>query len=525
MRSSLITFALVLVALAAGAALRPTLEGFAAAPEESQGLDLDFGHVGCDADHEGHDHSAHDHDEHDDEHENIVALSVEAIGNLRLRMEPVALTDYTRTLRIPGEVVELPGVSKGEIAAPVAGVVTEVMALPGMSVLPGDPLFKMRVIDERLLDAQLQWLKTLTRLDIVNRELERLAPYASSGAVAGRKRIDLEYERRELASRADLAPQELRVRGLPDEQIQAIRKSGRLADTVVVRMPETPRVAESGETDKVLPVAYNSEQPTDMLAKEMTVEKLFVSPGQSVTRGQAMCDLAYHRTLFVVGHAFEADMPAITNATAEERLVAALFGEEGQEGKKSLRTDLPIRFIANHVDPETQTYQVYVTLSNESLHDTHDALGRRYRTWRHKVGQRANLVIPTATLTGQIVLPRGAVVTEGPNAYVFRQHDHDDDHEGHDHAAHDHGEEDHAGHDHDEHGHEGDDHAGHEDIALELEPTPVVIVERSANEVVIAPNGQLAVGDSVAMNNAYQLFLAWKALSETGGGGHHGHSH
>jgi multidrug efflux pump subunit AcrA (membrane-fusion protein) len=385
----------------------------------------------------------------------------------------------------------------------------------------------MRVTDERLVDAQLQLLEALTRVEIVEAELERLAPYAETGAVAGRKRIDLEYERRELASRIDLKMQELLGRGLPPEQVDRVRTTRKLADTVEVRMPPREGVADFDERGELQRVAFEGNAVVEPGANdardgasEMTVEELFVNPGQSVARGDALCDLAHHRTLFLRASAFEADMGAISAAAAADTLVTAQFSEVDYHSNVSSESGLPIRFIANHVDPTTQTYEVYVTLPNESLHSTRDSIGRTYRTWRYKVGQRAHVVVPTETVPGQIVLPATAVAVDGPLAYVFREHVEPpvphlhDDHGNHVDAD---------GNRLDEHADEHED--AHEAIALEVEPVPVVVVERQAKRVVIAPGGELKPGDRVATTGGYQLFLAWKAQAEGGGGHHHDHDH
>ncbi|MCX7410335.1 MAG: hypothetical protein NTZ32_19850 [Planctomycetales bacterium] len=41
--------------------------------------------------------------------------------------------------------------------------------------------------------------------------------------------------------------------------------------------------------------------------------------------------------------------------------------------------------------------------------------------WRFRPGQRVRLHVPVEELKNVIVLPSGAVVREGPEAYVFRQ--------------------------------------------------------------------------------------------------------
>ena len=125
-----------------------------------------------------------------------------------------------------------------KLAAPVHGVVTAVAAEPGVSVEPGDALFELQITDERVLDAQLQLIEALTRLRIVEEELERLAPLAASGAVAGRQRRDLAYEQRELQTTIQLRRDELLVRGLPGDQVAELMEDSRLARNVVVRVPE-----------------------------------------------------------------------------------------------------------------------------------------------------------------------------------------------------------------------------------------------------------------------------------------------
>ncbi|MGL4513396.1 MAG: efflux RND transporter periplasmic adaptor subunit [Lacipirellulaceae bacterium] len=534
MRNVVAAAAVILLAVAAGFAGRPLVDAFRTEQQESNhGHDHD-GHADHDASDHQDDHD-HDHDgnaDHDaadhakgaaSEHDDHVPLTTEAVANLRLELADVTLRDYQRSVRIPAEVVELPGVSEGQVAAPVEGVVTEVIAVPGVSVEPGDVLFRMRVTDERLVDAQLQLLEAITRREIVEAELERLAPYAETGAVAGRKRIDLEYELRELSSRVDLKTQELLGRGLPQEQVDRVRATRKLADTVEVRLPPREGIALNELRSGVEPAAFEADADGGADggsgSSEMTVEELFVNPGQSVARGDALCDLAHHRTLFLRGSAFEGDMEAISAAAAADARVAAQFNEGDYHNNQASEADLPIRFVANHVDPQTQTYEVYVTLPNEVLNSTRDAQGRTYRTWRYKVGQRAHVVVPTERLSGQIVLPTAAVVVDGPLAYVFREHV-EPAGETADEPAHDHDD----AHDH-EGSHEDAHEEEHEPIALEVEPVPVVVVERQPKLVVLAPGGELKPGDRVAITSGYQLYLAWKAQDGAGGGTDHGHDH
>jgi multidrug efflux pump subunit AcrA (membrane-fusion protein) len=108
-----------------------------------------------------------DHPAHDDEHEGHVHLSESAFRNLNLRIRAVKLSDGKHTLQVPGEIVEKPGHSDHALASPVNGVVTEVYALPGQAIRPGDPLFKLQVIDEALATAQLTQMLRKSSLVVV----------------------------------------------------------------------------------------------------------------------------------------------------------------------------------------------------------------------------------------------------------------------------------------------------------------------------------------------------------------------
>lgn len=478
---------------------------------------------------EGHDDHEDGHDDHDDhEEEPHVPLTKAAFDTLRLRLEPLEVSDYQQTDTIPAEVVEFPGVSAYKLAAPVNGVVTAIAAEPGAAAAPGDALFEVQITDERVLDAQLQLIEALTRLGIVREELDRLQPLAASGAVSGRLRRDLDYERRELETTIRLRRDELIVRGLTDAVVDTLIDTGRLLRTVVVRVP--PRngslnnadadAADRGLAPRVRTVAWQEEAVAD----DFSIERLLVEPGQTVERGEALCDLASHAQLYLRVRAFERDVPRLARLAEQSESLSAEFGHslETHGPTSSIVSDLRIRYVANHVEPGTQLYACYVPLKNELLHESVGPTGRRYRTWRFSVGQRAHLLLPTTKITGNVPLPIEAVAIEGPYTYVFRphveehnplfcDHDHGDDHD-HDHAEGDHedGHDDHA------------DHDDHEDIFVELEPVPVTLLHRDNQVAVIALGDELKPGDIIAKNGAYQLHLAIQAAAG-GGGGHHHH--
>jgi hypothetical protein len=159
----------------------------------------------------------------------------------------------------------------------------------------------------------------------------------------------------------------------------------------------------------------------------------------------------------------------------------------------------------NHVDTRTQTYPFYVAVPNQVVSEQQDAAGRWFRSWQFKPGQRVHLYVPQQTWQQQWVLPREAIVTAGAETYVFRLE------------------------------------PTLEEIAFErsvterlerlpkrkdwaLEPVAVRVLHQDRNHAVISPDSELMADDLVLLNNAYQIWLAWK-IQTSGGGGGHTHEH
>jgi hypothetical protein len=57
-----------------------------------------------------------------------------------------------------------------------------------------------------------------------------------------------------------------------------------------------------------------------------------------------------------------------------------------------------------------------------------------------------------------------------------------------------------------------------------LEPVPVRVLHQDRQHVVLAADSELMADDLVLLDNAYQIWLAWK-IQTSGGGGGHTHEH
>lgn len=420
-------------------------------------------------------------------------LSPEAMKNLGLTAEtvrPIATQTFRKTISVPAIIVERPGQTLTQISTPMTGVVTEVTAVQGSAVEPGQRLFRIRLTHEDLVQSQIDYVKALGDLDVEEREILRLEPISENSP---KPLLERKYAKEKLESLVQVLREALRLHGLSARQIDQIAKDRRLLSELTIAVPSAQqdlRELELTSQPKLEPIALianqeaASDQPQEPQQTPMAenvplvVESLHVQRGQSVEQGGQLCVLADYSQLYVEGLAFEQDVAAINKAaTAAWKITALLPGGETLD-------DLTLSFVASEIDPESRTLKFYVDLPNEILRDTKNAAGRRFLTWRFKPGQRLQLRVPVEELLNQIVLPLDAVATEGAESFVFQRKG-----------------------------------------KQRFDRIAVHVLHKDQTSVVIANDGALFPGDVVALRGAYQLQMAVKNKSGGAIDPHAGHSH
>lgn len=438
--------------------------------------------------HAGHDHGGGGHDHGGEEDKNSVTLTEQARTNLGLKLGAVELSDYTRNLVVPGVVIEQPGHSERRITTSLDGVIMKIHAFPGQAVKPGDPLLDIQPTGELLTSAQASLIKTLQEMELVDIELKRLSPLVENGSVPARTKLEKEYERKRLESQKIVQIQELLVRGLTAYQITEMVEHKTLLREFTIHVPGgTPKPPQNDEKHNhpsIIPTTFNQapeRMDSDAAEHVYTVEQINVFPGKLVQPGEDLCDLALHTELYVEGQAFERDSLLLADAVQQQWPLTVLF--EAELEKTEPREGLKIRYVENSLDAATRTLRFYVPLKNEVVRDAEADNGVVYRSWRFKPGQKVRVLLPIQKLTEQMVVPASAVVTEGPDAYVFRVN------------------------------------------GKKLERLPVSVEFRDPRNVVIKNDGSIYLGDEIAMNQAYQINLALKKLQGSGVDPHAGHNH
>lgn len=415
-----------------------------------------------DASQDAHDHAGHDHAGPSDA--DSLKMSPQARKNIGLQVAQVKLQPFTKTIGVPGMVVERPGRSTIEVTALMTGIITKIYPIEGEAIPPGQKLFELRLTHEELVQSQADLLQTAEELDVTLREIKRIEKLTQEGALAGKQLLERQYERQKQEAVLRSKRQALLLHGLTDAQVDEIIQRRELLKQLTVIAPTA-----------------NDEGDTSPAGTMLQVQSLRVSSGQHVNAGDTLAVLADHAELYIEGEAFERDIAHIGRAAETKASVSAIMNSEG--GKPEVIPNLRILYLAAKVNPETRTLDFFVKLPNEKLRDARLDNGHRFITWKFRPGQRVQLQIPIETLPDRIVLPIEAVAQDGVETYVFTPNG---------------------------------DHFDRRSVHLEY---------RDPQWAVLTNDGSLFPGDWVAISGAQQLQLALKNKAGGGIDPHAGHNH
>ncbi|MCI0643031.1 MAG: efflux RND transporter periplasmic adaptor subunit [Gemmataceae bacterium] len=337
----------------------------------------------------------------------MLKLTPQARKNLNLIAQPVKLQSYWRSIQVPGVIVDRPGHSDRVVTAPAAGVIAKIHAFPGDTVKSGDRLVTLRLIGEQLQSTQSELLRTTREVQIVKKQRGILGELAKTGLVQEPKLIELDSQLLRFEASIQAYRQDLLTRGLTRAQIDGISE-GKFVSEIDVHVPplaEDHRIAVSVEGNQTL-LGYE-------------VEELKVELGQQVNAGNLLCLLAHHHSLYIEGRSFKREAPWLEKAAANGWPVRVEFPEEESDAWPTLNSTFTIRHLANTVDPDSRTFAFFVPLTNQAR--SYEKEGRTLLVWRFRPGQRVRLHVPVEEFKDVFVLPAGAVVRDGAEAYAFVQ--------------------------------------------------------------------------------------------------------
>lgn len=350
----------------------------------------------------------------------VLEISPQARKNLGLVSKSARPTEYWRSVLIPGEISDRPGISDRGVTSPAVGVVAEIHSYPGDTIRPGDSLFTLRLFSEYLQATQTQLFKADQELSIIQADIDRLSGVAASGALAQSRLIRLRGDLSRQRASIQAARQELLTRGLSPDQIDQVEK-GAFVSTVKVSAPPAstqPIAASPGGIAAALPDGeIEQQQKAAQIAYE--VQELLVDLGQQVQAGQLLAKISNHQSLYVVGHAFKREAAYLELAAQEKRPIQIEFAEDMAEHWPPVSQTFEIRHLSNSIDTESRTFDFFIELTNHSR--SYQKQGETFLVWRFRPGQRTRIHVPVEKYQDVIVVPAEAVAYEGPEAYVFRQ--------------------------------------------------------------------------------------------------------
>jgi hypothetical protein len=391
-------------------------------------------------------------------------LSEQGQKNVGLRLVTVQPRAFDRTITVPAMVKQRPGRTEIKVSAPMTGIVTRIHPIRGEAVPPGQPLFDLRLTHEDLVDTQSAFLETIEQLDVIKQEVARLEEVTSSGAIAGKRLLERQYEQQQTEARLRAQQQALILHGISEEQVDEIRTTRKLLQQVTIFAPK-PVEASNTRTDEHL----------------LQVSAIEVGPGQHVQAGDLLCVLSDHAVLHIEGKAFEEDSGELNDAANASSPITAVIEANGK-GTHTV-SDLKILYLENEVELESRALRFYVRLPNELVRNEQTDDGHRFIGWRFKPGQRVQLLVPVERWENRIVLPVDAIVQEGAEWFVFQQN------------------------------------------GGRFDRKPVHVEYRDQRWAVIASDGTLFPGDTIAAAGAYQMHLTMKNKAGGGVDPHAGHHH
>jgi cobalt-zinc-cadmium efflux system membrane fusion protein len=329
-----------------------------------------------------------------------VIVSDQAQQNLGMTAKQLQAVSTWKTITVPGNVVDRPGVSDRGVVAPVTAVVTAIKRFRGDTVRPGDVLFTLRVTSESLQLTQTELFKATQDIALAQEKVERLNKLESIGTEAKLAVQEAQSQVKRLNVATKAYRQELLIRGLSPAQIDSIA-AGKFVSELSVSVPRGEGADDSA-----------SEPPLE-------VQELKVRPGQQVQAGQTLCVLSNHRLLSIEGRAFGDESRLLARSLSEGWPVEVDFPEDVPGDWPAAERAFKIDSLANTIDPATRTFTFLLPLENQSKVASRG--GRTRLLWRYRPGQKVRIRVRVEEVKNVFVLPPDAVGREGPEAFVFTQ--------------------------------------------------------------------------------------------------------
>lgn len=293
----------------------------------------------------------------------VLTVSPESARDIGLKTAPVSTDTIKETITIDG-LVDVPPTNRSIASAQLGGAIVKILVDRGQTVRRGQVLAE--VTSQAFQNLQLELLKTSLNFNMKQTMVENLR--SAREAIAPRQLWENESQLNQLASRSDIAIQQLKTAGITDQQIAELLSSKRLMVTLPVLAP----------IDGVL----------------MGFDKFL---GHVVRPDEPLFEVHDLSRVWVQGFISQRDFPRVRmGQQVRMRFVASpdevLLGSITRSGQS--------------ISVGDQTLSVWIELQ-----------GKPSFTLQHNM--LARIHIETGDMENSLSVPRKAIVHEGSRSYVF----------------------------------------------------------------------------------------------------------
>ncbi len=293
----------------------------------------------------------------------VLTMSPESARDIGLKTAPVSTGTIKESITIDGS-VDVPPTNRSIASAQLGGAIDKILVDRGQTVRRGQVLAE--VTSQAFQNLQLELLKTSLNFNMKQTMVENLR--SAREAIAPRQLWENESQLNQLASRSDIAIQQLKTAGITDQQIAELLSSKRLMVTLPVLAP----------IDGVL----------------MGFDKFL---GHVVRPDEPLFEVHDLSRAWVQGFISQRDFPRVRiGQQVRMRFVASpdevLLGSITRSGQS--------------ISVGDQTLSVWIELQ-----------GKPSFTLQHNM--LARIHIETGDMENSLSVPRKAIVHEGSRSYVF----------------------------------------------------------------------------------------------------------
>ncbi|MFN7946836.1 MAG: efflux RND transporter periplasmic adaptor subunit [Blastocatellia bacterium] len=293
-----------------------------------------------------------------------LTISPELAGRIQLKIEEARTVPVAAQLRTTGT-VQPNAYRETRVTPLVGGRVTTVRAQLGEAVTKGQPL--AIIFSQELAEVQMKYLSVHANYEFHHAQARRFDKLYEIGAISKQEMEEVSARLQEHHAEYASLRQKLKLLGLTEPQIDALKDASQVSSEVIVPSPASGIITARS-----------------------------VNPGQVVSMADTLFAVTDLSNVWVIASVYEKDF-SLMRQGARVMITAPPFPGRTFSGT--------ISYIDPRVDPQTRTAQARIEVSNP---------GQMLR-----LGMFVDVALNTPGTQQAVVIPRAALQTIGSDQVVF----------------------------------------------------------------------------------------------------------